>query len=279
MDGDSKQPVEASINLTGIKEEDVQIDKSGKIEFKNLTEGWITINTFSPGYPQNLDSVYIHPEGKVEKTIYLYKIKPGIFRGLVFDAATKKPIGATVEYKGMAFGQIDNDSISGTFVLKNLPPGIYIFTLSGKDPRYIAQTCSVEIKPKKLTEREFYLIKKREKIILKGVNFDTGKAGLRPESYAILDEAGKILLDYPEIIIEIAGHTDPREIKTTDFPSNWALSLARAEIVREYLIEKFNINPDRLIARGYADTQPIAPNTTEQGMAKNRRTEFQIIEE
>jgi flagellar motor protein MotB len=50
-------------------------------------------------------------------------------------------------------------------------------------------------------------------------------------------------------------------------------------VVREYLIKKFNLNAERLIARGYADTQPIAPNTTDEGMAKNRRTEFRIIDE
>lgn len=278
MDGDSKQPLEASINLTGVKEGNFPTDKLGEIKFKNLPPGWITIYTFSPDYPQNLDSIYIYPEGKVEKNIFLYKVKLGILRGLVFDAVTKKPIGANVVYKGMAFGKIDNDSISGSFVLRNLPPSIYILTVSGTDPKYIAQSCSVEINHGKLTEREFYLIKKRGKIVLRGVNFDTGKADLIPESYSILDKAGQILLDYPDIIVEIAGHTDPREIETADFPSNWELSLARAEVVRKYLIEKFNVESEHLTARGYADTQPIAPNTTEEGMAKNRRTEFKIIE-
>ncbi len=198
---------------------------------------------------------------------------------MVFDAKTRKPIGATAEYRGMAFGKINNDSISGSFVLRNLPPGTYTFTITAKDPIYIPQSCSVIIAPGKLTEREFYLVKKREKIVLRGVNFATGKADLRPESYVILDKAGKILLDYPDIIVEVAGHTDPREISTTDFPSNWKLSFARAGVVREYLIKKFNLNAERLIARGYADTQPIAPNTTDEGMAKNRRTEFRIIDE
>jgi OOP family OmpA-OmpF porin len=49
-------------------------------------------------------------------------------------------------------------------------------------------------------------------------------------------------------------------------------------VVRTYLIDRFHIVPERLIARGYADTQPIASNDTEEGMAENRRTEFRIIE-
>ncbi len=279
MDGETKEPLPANISLSGVKEGNFQIDKTGKIEFKNLGSGNIIISTFVAGYPEHIDSIFIEPEGTFEKVISLYKVKSGILRGMVFDAVTKKPISASILYKGMALGTIDNDSLSGSFVLRNLPPGIYILTVSGKDPRYIVQTCSASVEPGKLTEKEIYLIKRREKIVLKGVNFDTGKADLKPEFLPYLDEAGKILLDNPDIKVELSGHTDPREINTTEFPSNWELSLARAEAVRRYLIEKFNIEPERLFARGYADTQPIAPNDTEEGMAQNRRTEFRIIEE
>lgn len=279
IDGETKNPLIASISFSGAKQGNFQTDKSGKIEFKNLNAGNIIISTFVAGYPQHIDSIFIQPEGSFEKIISLYKVKFGILRGMVFDAVTKKPVLASILYKGMAMGIIDNDSLSGSFTLRNLPPGIYTLTVSGKDPRYIPQVCSVAVEPGKLTEREIYLIKKQEKIVLKEINFDTGKADLRPEFLPFLDEAGKILLDNPDIKVELSGHTDPREINTAEFPSNWELSLARAEAVRSYLIEKFNIKPERLIARGYADTQPIAPNDTEEGMAKNRRTEFRIIEE
>lgn len=279
MNGDSNQPLEADLALSGAKNGTFSTSKLGKLEFKNLSQGWVFISAFVPGYPENFDSVYVIAKGKTEKNIYLYEVKPGIFRGLVFDAVTRKPIGATAMYKGMAFGKVNNDPETGSFVLRNLPPGVYTFTVSGVDPAYIAQICSISVARGKLTEREFYLVKKREKIILKGVSFNTGKADLRPESYGALDDAGRILMDNPHILVELAGHTDPREISTTEYSSNWDLSLARAEVVRLYLMKKFNINPDRLTARGYADTQPIAPNTTEEGMAKNRRTEFRIIED
>lgn len=279
IDGDTRAPLVANIVLSGAKQGSFQTDKSGTIEIKNLPSGNIFITTSVSGYPKNFDSIFIQPEGRFEKVISLYKVKLGILRGIVYDAVTKIPIAARIAYKGNAFGVIDNDSISGTFVLRDLPPGIYILTISGKDPRYITQQCSLEIPPGKLVEKEFYLIKKRERIVLKGVNFDTGKADLKPEAYPILDEAGRILLENPDIKVELSGHTDPREINTAEFPSNWELSYARAEVVRKYLIEKFKIAPERLTARGYADTQPIASNDTEEGMAKNRRTEFRIIEE
>jgi chemotaxis protein MotB len=75
---------------------------------------------------------------------------------------------------------------------------------------------------------------------------------------------------------DLGGHADPREIATTTYPSNWELSQARAEAAKQYLVAKWGTAPERLAAHGYADTQPIAPNNTEEGMAKNRRTEFRI---
>ncbi|HEX7319651.1 MAG TPA: PorV/PorQ family protein [bacterium] len=277
-DGDTKVPLVADMILTGIREEQIKTNPTSIYEAKNLPEGWLYISIFVAGYPQNYDSLYILPAGRHEKYIYLYQTKPGILRGVVFDAVTKKPIGAKVVYQGMAYGTVNNDSLTGSFVLRNLPPGVYTLIAAGTDPRYIAQTCSLVIEPGKLTEREFYLIKKREKIVLRGVNFDTGKADLKPEAFSVLDEAGKILTDNPDISVEVGGHTDPREIQTTEYPSNWELSFARAAAVCKYLIDKFNVGPERLVARGYADTQPIAPNITEEGMAQNRRTEFKVIE-
>lgn len=278
-DGETQQPLSANVTLTGVRTGVFETEQSGKLHFKQLATGWVFIHTFSPGYPENRDSAYVDAEGMTEKTILLYATKPGMFRGIVYDAVTRLPIRAAAEYKGMAYGTIDNDPITGSFVLRDLPPGAYTFTITGKDPAYITQTCTVSIHPNRLTEREFYLIKKREKIVLKGVNFETGKAELRLGSFGILDKAGKILQDNPDITVELAGHTDPREIMTTEYPSNWELSFARAQVVRTYLIDRFHIVPERLIARGYADTQPVASNDTEEGMAENRRTEFRIIED
>jgi outer membrane protein OmpA-like peptidoglycan-associated protein len=278
MDGDTYARLNASLSLSGAKQGIFETSVAGIFDLKNIPAGWVFINTFASGYPEKFDSVYVAETGKHEKDILLFTVKPGMFRGIVYDAATKKSISASAVYKGPAYGKIDNDPVVGSFVLKNLPPGIYIFEISGKDPVYIPQACSISIERGKLTERAFYLVKKREKIVLRGVNFDTGRAELREGSYSALDAAGKILLENPDIHVELAGHTDPREIMTTEFPSNWELSFARAEVVRQYLIDKFNIDPQRLSARGYADTQPIAPNTTEQGMAQNRRTEFRVLD-
>jgi flagellar motor protein MotB len=131
----------------------------------------------------------------------------------------------------------------------------------------------------KTAERDFYLARKQQTIVLEGVNFETGKADILPQFETVLNRAGEILRQSATIKVELAGHTDPREINTREFPDNWKLSQARADAVRLYLVEKCGVATERLTARGYADTQPVGPNDTEAGMAKNRRTEFRILEQ
>ncbi|MCX7955089.1 MAG: OmpA family protein [Bacteroidales bacterium] len=114
-----------------------------------------------------------------------------------------------------------------------------------------------------------------EKIfILRNVYFETGKSTLLPESFPALNTLYEALKAKPTLKIEIAGHTD----NVGKYEDNLILSQNRANAVKQYLIAK-GIKPDRLIAKGYADTQPIADNETPEGRAMNRRVEIRIIEE
>ncbi len=78
----------------------------------------------------------------------------------------------------------------------------------------------------------------------------------------------------PSLVIEISGHTD--NTGTTEI--NMKLSQDRADAVRNYLIRK-GISAERVTAKGYGDTEPVADNSTDEGKAKNRRTEVRIIKE
>ena len=109
---------------------------------------------------------------------------------------------------------------------------------------------------------------------LKNVHFDTGKATLRPESSASLNDLADFLSHKKKMVIEIAGHTDDVG-KDED---NMKLSQARAETVMRYLIGK-GINKERLSAKGYGETQPTSTNETDEGRQLNRRTEVRIIKE
>jgi adhesin transport system outer membrane protein len=111
----------------------------------------------------------------------------------------------------------------------------------------------------------------KEIIDLKGVHFEYNSYALRPDSYPILMDAVKVLKRYPELRVEVAGHTDYHN--TVAF--NQILSDRRANAVRDYLIAQ-GIEAGRLTAKGYSELQPIADNTTEEGQAMNRRVELKI---
>jgi outer membrane protein OmpA-like peptidoglycan-associated protein len=207
------------------------------------------------------------------------RVKYGTVKGGLFDAGTREHIGGRVVYRGPVLGEEAVKPEPGTFQLRNLPAGVYRVGVTGPSEDYIPQSCTLFVVGGQVLERDFNLARKRQTIVLEGVNFETGKADILPQFATVLDRAGEILKGSPTIKVELAGHTDPREINTREFPDNWKLSQARAEAVMNYLITKFGIAPDRLTARGYADTQPVASNDTPAGMAKNRRTEFRILEQ
>jgi len=111
-------------------------------------------------------------------------------------------------------------------------------------------------------------------ITLENVYFDFNKSSLKDASFKSLDELVDFMKLKTTLVIEIAGHTD----NIGDKNYNKTLSQARAESVRNYLIKK-GIAPERIVAKGYGDEQPIAENDDENGRQQNRRTEVRIISE
>lgn len=109
---------------------------------------------------------------------------------------------------------------------------------------------------------------------LEGVNFNSGKATLTPESSRPLNDVGDILARWPELRIQIAGYTD----SDGNAAANLALSRARAQAVLTYLLRKFpELDPSRFSVVGYGESNPIASNDTELGRARNRRVEFKVL--
>lgn len=114
---------------------------------------------------------------------------------------------------------------------------------------------------------------KRGKLILEGVNFESGKAVLMPGSYSTLDRVRESLAEWKNVRCEIRGHTD--NIGSED--ANLRLSQRRAEAVMQYLVRN-GINPSRLRAIGMGEATPIADNRTADGRAMNRRVELRRID-
>ena len=106
------------------------------------------------------------------------------------------------------------------------------------------------------------------------VLFDTGKATIDQRSHSLLDEVAATLKDHPEVKnVRVEGHTDD----TGGAATNVKLSQSRAEVVREYLVTH-GVAADRLTAKGYGDTRPVASNKTAAGRKTNRRTDFVVAQ-
>jgi outer membrane protein OmpA-like peptidoglycan-associated protein len=117
------------------------------------------------------------------------------------------------------------------------------------------------------------------KITLNNIFFDSNKATLRKESNTEIDKLVKLMKDFPELKIEVGGHTDSQG----NDAANLKLSQLRSQAVVDALIKK-GIDKKRLIAKGYGETTPVAPNNLPngkpdlKGMQKNRRVELKILE-
>lgn len=112
----------------------------------------------------------------------------------------------------------------------------------------------------------------REGVIrLQDINFELGKATLRPESETKLRDAGEVLEKFPDLKIEVQGHTDSRGSAAF----NQRLSEARAQTVRQFLLDNFKLNPDNYTARGYGESQLlVSPEKSENDYVQNRRVEL-----
>jgi outer membrane protein OmpA-like peptidoglycan-associated protein len=122
-----------------------------------------------------------------------------------------------------------------------------------------SQSVKLTLRYKRIADKPF---------ILSGVEFDTAKATIRPQSFKELDEVVDFMNHKMEARIEISGHTD----NVGNPQANKTLSQKRAEACRNYIVSK-GIDKKRLDAVGEGDTRPIAPNDTDEGRQKNRRIE------
>lgn len=114
--------------------------------------------------------------------------------------------------------------------------------------------------------------------IVDSILFDSGEAELKPEGQRILEQIAGVIASHTNRQIHVIGHTDDVPIRRR-FASNWELSTARATAAVRFLQEKAAIDPSRLGALGYGEFHPVAPNTSAEGRAKNRRIEIVILPE
>jgi OmpA-OmpF porin, OOP family len=180
----------------------------------------------------------------------------GVYDGL--DQCANTVTGCTVDAKGCA-ADADGDGVCDGL---DKCPG----TAAGL--KVDADGCPIEV-----IERETELLD-TGMIRLQNVNFETAKATLLPESYPTLDVVGAVLARWPDLRIEVGGHTDSRG----SVAYNQTLSEARAKSVLEYLTGKFpDLKPEQFGVKGYGEGSPLVPNSSPLNMAKNRRVEFKVL--
>lgn len=112
------------------------------------------------------------------------------------------------------------------------------------------------------------------------VFFDSGRATLKSGGKDVLKKVGAALKGYENKIIRVVGHTDDvplaKSLQAT-FPTNWDLSVARATNVVRFL-QEVGVPPERMVAAGRSQYDPVAPNETPEGRQKNRRIEIMLID-
>ncbi|HEY7161368.1 MAG TPA: OmpA family protein, partial [Acidobacteriota bacterium] len=217
--------------------------------------------------------------------LYRFELRPDIrpartlyVQGTVFNKKTNKGLPATVELidnsNGELTSKVQTDEQGNYFI--TLPVGKdYVFNVNRKGYLFYSDNFLLSQRaPDSTYEKNIPLqpIEVNASIVLKNIFFETNKFQLDPKSQAELDKIVQLLNDNPTLKIEIGGHTD-NVGKPAD---NLSLSNNRARSVVSYLIGKGIASP-RLVAKGYGETKPVADNTTDEGKAKNRRTELKVI--
>lgn len=253
----------------------------GQFATYELPPGEVRLSVAHPEYhPGECVGTIPAAGGDVNVTCELEALpRLGAVRGRVVSDAGQVVSGATIAVSGPQSFSVVSDS-NGNFARQGLPPGTYQARVESAS--HLITTASFDVRPRETAEPTITLVARprqaqvqlraRELVIRRQINFATDSAEILPTSTALLTEIADVLLRHPEITgIEIQGHTDNRG----GSQRNMELSQQRADAVRQWLIAA-GVAADRLTARGYGDTRPVAPNITAGGRARNRRVQFMI---
>lgn len=218
--------------------------------------------------------------------LYMFEI-PQAFRpnpvtylkGKVFDKKTRVPLQSSFQLIDVETGDIvvesASDPMSGEFLVSIPSDKRYALNVSKNGYLFFSESYEVKTNDSLhpfLVDIPLQPIEVGGSVVLKNVYFNTDKYDLLNESKVELNKLVELLRANPSLKIELGGHTDNVGNKTY----NQKLSENRSKSVFDYLVMQ-GIAASRLSYKGYGDTQPIADNTTEEGRALNRRTEFKVI--
>jgi OmpA-OmpF porin, OOP family len=223
----------------------------------------------------------------IDSKIYSFELPPQLqvtrgvnyVKGRVVDAITQKPIVATVELYDLETDELSSrvksDSLTGEYLITLTKGSEYALYVNKNgylfDSRYFSFQEDDSVNPE-LADILLNKINRGESVNLNNIFFDFDKFVLREKSKTELKKIISFLNAYPDIKIEIEGHTD--NVGSAKY--NLELSRNRALSVYEYLMEN-NVADNRVYYKGYGMEKPIATNETEEGRQMNRRIAFKIL--
>lgn len=176
---------------------------------------------------------------------------------------------ADKEYEYLILGNFSDDAHTLTNAYRDDCFNYAYYYIDDVLVKKIPPILTVPIKPDDLTRQ---ILEPGKPILLKNIYFEFDKDELMPRSYVELNKLLTIMQENPNMVIEIIGHTD--DIGDDDY--NKYLSRCRAKSVVTFLLES-KILPARLRYKGAGEKEPVVPNNTEEGRAKNRRVEFAVV--
>lgn len=250
--------------------------------------GFLVSSDALTGYFFSYDEGKVRGKGVGRYDLYgfdLYKeARPqatSFMKGSAVDSSGNKVNGAIVEIKDTKTKQISyatTDSTTGDFVVAVTKKNPIVLTVKKEDVAFNARVINVTEMPAPNAEAppitiEVKEAKKGSSFVINNILYTTNSAEIQTDSRIILESFAQYLKENPKIRIQIEGHTD----NVGNPKDNEALSSNRAFSVKA-LLEEFGVDGKRIQAKGYGPNKPIADNKTEEGRAKNRRTEFQILE-
>ncbi|MFS0491097.1 OmpA family protein [Leadbetterella byssophila] len=225
---------------------------------------------------QEGDNTYIYefkvPEELSEQFERIYYIK-----GFIKDSQTKKPLYSSIELvntkNGERVSRFLSDPITGDYMSTLPEEGEYVMYI--ETPGYFFKSLKFDFKEGNSDQELDILltkIEKENKETLDNIFFDTGSAAIRPESEIELKKVVTLLKENPDLKVEISGHTDD----VGNDKANMNLSIQRANAVVEYLKGK-GIHAQRLVAKGYGESQPKVKNDSDKNRQLNRRIELKVL--
>jgi len=153
----------------------------------------------------------------------------------------------------------------------------------GSNPPLPSTTASIEKDLVAILDRETGLqevmVKRAANLVTltfpERIVFDPGYARLKPSTQATLNKVASFIMERPNLIVEVQGHTDDRPINNTRYPSNWELSVDRATQVAKALIG-LGVHPSRISVKGYGEYRSLNANDSDENRLHNRRVEIQF---